>query len=221
MQSKTPQWQSACKKTLLDFSRNDSLRFWGWGHIIDGEKLPPFDYRYEHTLAVVKLGKWLAPLVNADKDILICSAWLHDCKKRLGTKGKDNHAKEAAESVEGILNGTDFPPEKIPAVQHAILHHVGLKLAETLNPIETACLWDIDKLSKLGTASLIHSICILPAFQPATTAEILSRGENWLEIAHSIVTSMNTAPAKSEATRRFELLQSFYKRFREELSSGC
>jgi uncharacterized protein len=82
--------------------------------------------------------------------------------------------------------------------------------------LETACLWDIDKLSKLGAASLIHYIAIAPAFQPTTTAEVLKRGEAWLELASGIVSSMNTAPAKAEAQSRFEFLQGFYRRLKEE-----
>jgi len=214
--SKLLSWQMVCEKALLGHSRKDALHFWGHGHDVAGKKAPPFDYRYEHTLAVVKLGEWLAPLVSADYDITICAAWLHDCKKQFGSKGKDEHATKAADALDEILEGTDFPPEKKPAVRHAILHHVGLKLAETLKPIETACLWDIDKLSKLGAASLIHFIAISSAFQPTTTSDVLMRGEQWLETAHGIVTSMNTAPARSEAMARFELLQRFYKRLRDE-----
>ena len=213
-------WQAACEKTLKDFTSADALRKWGWGHSVNGLQEPPFDYRYEHTLAVVKLGAWLAPLVNADTEILICAAWLHDCRKRLGSGREndhiDNHAAEGADAVDGILYATDFPPHKIPMVRHAILHHVGRSLAAPLDPLETACLWDIDKLSKLGAAGLVHFIGINPAFQPLTTSEVLEKGEKWLEVARQIATYMNTAPAKAEATARVEFLQFYYKRLRDE-----
>ena len=210
-------WQPVCEQALRDFTRQDALRFWGWGHDVNGHKVPAFDYRFEHTLAVVKLGVWLAPLVNADCDILICAAWLHDCRKRLGDRGPDDHADAAAEALDEILEGTDFPRSKVPAVRHAILHHVGLHLSEPLEPLETACLWDIDKLSKLGAASLVHFMGISPAFQPATTLETLEKGEKWIELARGIAASMNTAPAKTEAVERFEFLQTYYKRLRREL----
>jgi len=209
-------WQAACERALGDFTRRDALRLWGWGHEVDGNVTPAFDYRFEHTLAVVKLGKWLAPLVGADTDILICAAWLHDCRKRLGQKKTDNHAVEAAEALDEILHGTDFPSQKIEAVRHAILRHVGLSLPEPLSPLETACLWDIDKLSKLGAASLVHFMGINPAFQPFTTLETLERGEKWLELVPGIVAGMNTAPAKSEASERFEFLRRYYKRLKDE-----
>jgi len=209
-------WQTACEKALREFTRQDALRFWGWGHDVDGTNIPAFDYRFEHTLAVVKLGEWLGPLVGADHDILICAAWLHDCKKRLGQAGTDNHALEAANALDEILEGTNFSPHKIEATRHAILHHAGLSLTEPLTPLETACLWDIDKLSKLGAASLVHFMCINPAFQPTTTSESLEKGEKWLELVPDIVAGMNTAPAKLEARERFEFLRQYYIRLKNE-----
>jgi len=214
------QWQVTCESELQSFTRQDALRFWGAWHMVGEAKAPPFDYRYEHTLAVVKLGEWLGPLVGADMDVLLCAAWLHDCRKMLGSgksKGeKDNHALDAAEAVAGILESTNFPPHKIPAVRHAILNHVGLSLDKPLDPLETACLWDIDKLSKLGATSLVHFLCINPGFQEATTSKVLKMGEEWLETAQRIVSSMNTPPAKAEAAARLDFLRSFYGRLKCE-----
>lgn len=214
------QWQAACEKELSDFTRQDALRFWGAWHVEGGQKAPPFDYRFEHTLAVVALGRWLGPQVGADMDVLLCAAWLHDCRKRLGSnrenKEKDTHALDAAEAAAGILKGTDFPPHKIPAVRQAILRHVGLSLDEPLSPLEAACLWDADKLSKLGATSLVHFLCISPGFQQATTSKTLKMGEEWLITAQRMASSMNTAPARAEAEARLEFLQSFYRRLRDE-----
>ncbi|MDR2561039.1 MAG: HD domain-containing protein [Holophagales bacterium] len=218
--TKPTQWQAACKSELQNFTRQDALRFWGAWHMEGDAKAPPFDYRFEHTLAVVKLGEWLGPQVGADMDVLLCAAWLHDCRKMLGSgknkMGKDSHALDAAEAVAGILECTDFPPHKIPAVRHAILNHVGLSLDKPLDPLETACLWDIDKLSKLGATSLVHFLCINPGFQEATTSKALEMGKEWLNTAQRIASSMNTAPAKAEAATRLEFLRSFYGRLKFE-----
>jgi uncharacterized protein len=120
--------------------------------------------------------------------------------------------------VEEILRGTDFPAESIPAVRHAIEHHVGLKLSRKLEPVETACLWDCDKLSKLGAASLVHFNCIAGGFRPVETAGILERGLQWVELARVITGSMNTAPARAEAERRLAFLESYYEQLRREWS---
>lgn len=212
-------WRDACEKALRDFSDADAIRLWGIGHEVEGAYQPIFNYRYEHTCAVVLLVRWLAPAIGADPDIVECAAWLHDVAKRLRDPGsKDTHAQDASARVEEILADTDFPAEKIPAVRDAIEHHVGLRLTKRLEPLETACLWDCDKLSKIGAASLIHFSCISGAFQPITTAEILRRGEAWLPLARGIVTSLNTEPAQEEGRRRLAFLEAHYAQLRREWS---
>lgn len=210
-------WREACEAAVRDFSRADALRFWRTGHEVEGEAQPVFDYRFEHTLATVKLARWLAPRVGADPEVVECAAWLHDCRKRLkDPRSKDHHASEGAQVAAELLPATDFPAGKVPAVQHAILHHVGLRLEKRLEPLETACLWDADKLSKIGAASLIHFSCISGAFQPITTSEVLARGEAWLPLAQGIADSMNTEPARKAARQRLAFLGQHYAQLRRE-----
>ena len=212
-------WRKVCEAALKAVSEPDAIRFWGISHNANGMPHPIFDYRFEHTLAAVKIARWLAPKVGADPEVVECAAWLHDCAKRYqASKTRDTHACDASERVAGILEETDFPPEKIPAVRHAIENHVGLHLAEKLEPIETACLWDADKLSKIGAASIVHYGCISGAYQPINTAAILERGEHWLELARGIVASMNTEPGRKEAEQRMEFLERHYQQLRREWS---
>ncbi|MBP1627018.1 MAG: hypothetical protein H6Q00_1493 [Holophagaceae bacterium] len=212
-------WREVCEAAIRTSSAADALRFWRISHEIGGCQEPVFDYRYEHTLAVVKIARWLAPQVEADPEVVECAAWLHDVRKYLkDALGKDTHAQAASAVVEEILAGSDFPQEKIPAVRHAIEHHVGLRLAKRLKPIETACLWDADKLSKLGAASLVHFTSISGAFQPTTTERILERGEAWLDLARGIVKCMNTQVARREAKRRFAFISNHYMQLRREWS---
>ncbi len=212
-------WRAACEQALRSFSDADSIRFWRVGHDTDSGTRPIFNYRFEHTFAAVKLARWLCPLVGADLEVVECAAWLHDVRKKLKDPlSKDTHAQDASAAVAEILAGTDFPMEKIPAVRHAIDHHVGLRLAKRLEPLETACLWDCDKLSKIGAASLIHFGCISGAFQPIDTGQILQRGEAWLPLAEGIVASFNTEPARTEGARRLAFLRAHYDQLRREWS---
>lgn len=210
-------WRKLCEADLRAFTDADSIRFWGIAHQVDGEARPIFNYRFEHTIAAVKLGRWLCPQVDADLDVVECALWLHDCRKRLKDPlTKDTHAMDASAVVPEILHGTDFPQAKIAAVRHAIEHHVGLRLSKSLSPVETACVWDCDKLSKLGAASLIHFGCISGAFQPITTEDIRVRGEAWLDLCECIAASMNTAPGKREAEHRLVFLREHYQQLDRE-----
>jgi len=215
----TTPWRTACEQALRRFSDADAIRFWGIGHEVDGTYQPIFNYRFEHTYAAVLLARWLAPAVGADAEVVECAAWLHDVAKRLkDPHAKDTHAQDASAKVEEILAGTDFPAEKIPAVRHAIEHHVGLKLAKRLEPLETACLWDCDKPSKVGAASPHHFGRISGAFPPITTAEILRRGTAWLELARGITASFNTETAREEGRRRLAFIEAHYAQLQREWS---
>ena len=210
-------WREACEAELRRTSDADALRFWRVGHDTPDGPRPIFNYRYEHTYAAVLLARWLAPATGADLEVVECAAWLHDVAKRLkDPAAHDSHAREASARVPEILAGTDFPAAKVPAVRHAIDHHVGLRLTRRLEPLETACLWDCDKLSKIGAASLIHFGCISGAFQPISTAEILHRGEAWLVLARGIVESFNTEAAQAEGARRLAFLEQHYAQLRRE-----
>lgn len=212
-------WREACESALRLRTRADAIRLWNRVHEGPEGPEPPFDYRFEHTLAVVRLARWLCPRVGADLEVVECAAWTHDLCKRLGDAGgKDTHARDAAEALADLLTGTNFPEGKQEAVRHAILHHVGLRLSHRLEPLETACLWDADKLSKLGAASLVHFTGISGAFQPVDTEAILARGERWLGLAEGIAASMNTVPARTEAYRRLAFLKRHYGQLRREWS---
>ena len=63
-------WRTRCEADLRAFTDADSIRFWGIAHQVEGEARPIFNYRFEHTLAAVKLGRWLSPQVNADLDVV-------------------------------------------------------------------------------------------------------------------------------------------------------
>lgn len=210
-------WRTVCERELRAFSDADSLRFWRVGHETPEGPRPIFNYRFEHTLAAVKLARWLCPQVGADLEVVEAACWLHDARKHLKDPlSKDSHAQDASAAAPGILADTDFPRHKIPAVRHAIEHHVGLRLARKLEPLETACLWDCDKLSKIGAASLIHFGCISGAFQPIDTEEILRRGEAWIPLAEGIVESFNTEPARAEGAKRLAFLRDHYAQLRRE-----
>lgn len=216
-------WQIACESALQAHSRTDALRFWGKSFESPTGPLPVFDYRFEHTLAAVKIGRWLAQILQADAEIVECALWLHDCRKYLADHhGPDTHAEKAAQVVPEILEGTNFPKHKIAAVQAAIRSHVGLHREgadqKSLSPLENACVWDADKLSKLGVASLIHYGCISGGFGPVSTLHLLERGEHWIGVVEGIARSMNTFPAKQEAQKRVEFLKDYYRRLRQEWS---
>ncbi|MBI2846049.1 MAG: HD domain-containing protein [Chloroflexi bacterium] len=185
------------------------------------EGTPPFNYRWEHLKAVVAIAETLAQELGADRDVVRAAAWLHDLAKEEIAEGRDSHGEASAQEAKKILEATDFPPEKIPRVMYAIAQHVGLFRDEPLQNLETAIIWDADKLSKLGATSLVHYLMTNPASVPGITTErYFAQYRDWLETAARIVSSMNTPPGRKMAEERYQFMQRFYRQLAQELGQG-
>jgi uncharacterized protein len=176
----------------------------------------PFNYRWEHVQAAVRLAVRLAELTGADREIVEAATWLHDIAKG---RSKD-HGKDGAIIARRILAETDFPPSKIDAVADAITKHRGLWLTEPVEPLEAAVLWDADKLSKLGATAVLHFAGGIILYGRGTTAQILEElpGDdmikpNWQE---DTVRSFHTAPARAAGRKRLEAFREFCRRAVQE-----
>ena len=176
----------------------------------------PFNYRWEHVQAVVRLAVRLADLTSADREIVEAAAWLHDI-----VKGRsEDHAKDGALAARRILAGTDFPPDKIDGVADAIAKHRGLWVSEPVEPLEAAVIWDADKLSKLGATAVLHFVGGLVAYGRGTTAQILEElsGDDWIkpDWQEDTVRSFHTAPAQAAGRKRWEAFRDFCQRAMQE-----
>jgi uncharacterized protein len=177
-----------------------------------GEEGILFNYRWEHVQAVVQLAVRLAELTGADRETVEAAAWLHDVAKEQG----GDHGRDGAAAARRILAETDYPQDKIEAVADAVLNHVGLWREEPLEPIEAAVLWDADKLTKLGTTSVIHFCGYWINAGQGTTEHLVGHlpGGDWQP---RIVRNLQTAPARAAGQRRWELFQAFCEQAAREL----
>ena len=179
----------------------------------------PFDYRFEHVIAVVKHGKYLHRYEGGNLKIIVASCYLHDIGKSFFVKeGKNkHHGFKSAEMAKEILKDIeDFSKKDIEHVAEAIRNHVGLFKDDKERCLEGKILWDADKLTKVGALSLAHSLAISGALGGIDTEGIVSRGLNWAELVPKIVDSFHTETAKKLGKQRAEILLSFYKQLNNE-----
>jgi uncharacterized protein len=190
-------WRELCRQEAAFQAKREAQIAW---QIEDGADAP-FNYRWEHVQRVVQLALWLAVETDADPEAAEAAAWLHDIRK-----GEPDHGQAGAVAAAAVLAHSDFPAAKAPLVVEAIRQHAGLfrpEGAPPLEPLEAAVLWDADKLSKLGLEAVAYSLSA-PFVQGRTLAE---RRRDIAEYTQTVlsrsVTSMNTAPARRLAERRF------------------
>lgn len=178
-----------------------------------GTAKPPFNYRWEHVLAVHTLALKLARLTGADLEVVEAAAWLHDIRK---DAGKD-HPRQGAAYARDFLPQTDFPPQKIEQVAQVIEEHMGLWRDAPLHSLESQVLWDADKLSKLGLTAAFHWLGMaLTRNESPPLSDLIAdlRDADWQE---KTVASMHSAPARRAAAQRLKSFNDLWQQLQREL----
>ena len=99
-----------------------------------------------HIEAVVKNAKILAEKNNADLEICIISAWLHDIASITDYNLYEEHHIHGAMIAEDILNEFHYDKDKIELVKKCILNHRGSVDNERLS-LEEQIIADADAIS--------------------------------------------------------------------------
>ena len=161
----------------------------------------PLAYRWEHVRQVVGLALRIGSRVDADFEVLLAAAWLHDI-----AKGQPDHAAAGAAEARSFLATTDFPTQKVDAVVAAIAQHEGLTRpvgAPPLEPLEAAVLWDADKVSKLGVSAIALALSSAHVVGSTLDERYQYTAGFARDVLAQTVQSMNTAPGRALATRRY------------------
>jgi uncharacterized protein len=202
-----PDWRKAAKKTMRDATEQEIVARFG------GLDKASFNYRWEHVKSVVALAERLAEMTDADKDVVVAAAWLHDVRKDAG----DLHPQEGAKFARHFLPKTDFPPQKVERVAQAIEDHMGLWRDEPLVNLESMVLWDADKLAKIGLTAVFHWTGLaLAGNTPKSLADLIERGRS-ADWQAKTVASMHTEPARQAAQARLEAYNWLWNTLEAEL----
>ncbi|BBB31775.1 conserved hypothetical protein [Thermotomaculum hydrothermale] len=207
-------WERYLENLLREKTEREAAAL--WKHSGGGI---PFDYRFEHVMAVVKHGKFLQRHEGGDLKVIVAACYLHDIGKSFFIKeGKNkHHGYKSAEMAKKILKDiNDFSDSEIEHVAEAIRNHVGLFKDNKNRCLEGKILWDADKLTKVGALSLAHSLAIAGAFGGIDTKGIVERGLKWANLVPDIVKGFHTETAKKIGKERAEILISFYKQLDNE-----
>ena len=101
---------------------------------------------YYHIEAVVKNGEILAEKYNADKEIVMIAAWLHDIASITDYTLYEEHHIHGAQMAQELLSKLSYDESKILKVQNCIRNHRG-SVYTNKNSIEELCVADADAIS--------------------------------------------------------------------------
>ncbi len=182
-----------------------------------------------HIERVVSNAKRLLKSENADREIVIAAAWLHDCV----SLPKDHPDKKrsstlAAEKAGQFLKSIQFDEKKIEKVRHAIEAH---SFSSGITPctIEAKIVQDADRLDALGAVGIARCFMIggllnRPIYNPKDPFCDNSEPDDQLWTIDHFYTKLfklkellNTDSAKKEAEKRVEFMHQYLQRLREEI----
>lgn len=182
-----------------------------------------------HTKRVAENAKLILREENADQEITIAAAWLHDCVVLpKDDPGRHRASGLAAEMAVRFLQETGFDEKKQADVAHAIKAH---SFSAGLEPvtIEAKIVQDADRLDALGAVGIARCFSVGGKLNRPLHAQEDPFCENRepddasFTIDHfysklfKLPDSMKTEAGKREARKRVLFMEEFLKQFRGEI----
>ncbi|TFG26193.1 HD domain-containing protein [Candidatus Thorarchaeota archaeon] len=194
-----------------------------WKIASEKQRVPLYNYRFDHIKEVVNLAKYIAIGTEANMDVIILAAWLHDvAKPGIGGISAEHHGIASAEIAEEILLEEGIDLEMIAQVSDVIRKHVGLTIKETLEPIEAQILWEADKILKLGIVGVLQYVLNgVRIFPGQDLEEIGVKLREFLPLAQDLANCVVTERGREIATQRLERLQILSQMLDSELNPGA
>jgi uncharacterized protein len=191
-----------------------------WRTASKKQVVPLYNYRFDHIEEVVNLAKYIASGTDANVDVVILAAWLHDlAKPGIGGIPAQHHGVASAELAEHILPEEGIDPEIVIQVSDVIRKHVGLTIKEPLKPIEAQILWEADKIVKLGIVGLLQYVLNGVRITPGQgLKDIANKLREFLPLAADIARCVVTENGKVIAKERLQRLQILSEMLDSELN---
>lgn len=184
-----------------------------------------------HVKRVVATAKQLCDEEQANPQVVVAAAYLHDCF----TYPKDHPERKqssaiAADKAVAFLAQIDYPPSLLAAVHHAICAH-SFSAGIPPDTLEAKIVQDADRLDSLGAIGVARTIQVGTALQrPLYNADdplchTRPPNDNRFTLDHffiklfAIADTMNTEAAKAEARKRKAFMQLFLDQLQHEANA--
>jgi uncharacterized protein len=113
-----------------------------------------------HLARVVSMAQRLAALEDADIDVVLPAAWLHDCVHvPVTSPDRPRASVMAGDTAVEFLRGIGYPASTLDAIHHAIAaHSFSAKIAPTT--VEAQVVQDADRLDAIGAIGIARCLML-------------------------------------------------------------
>lgn len=182
-----------------------------------------------HIKRVVNSAKQLAQAEQAELNIVVPSAWLHDCVSFPKSHPDNNKASTlAAEKAVSFLQEIGYPEQYYPAIFHAIeAHSYSANIAT--KTLEAEVVQDADRLDGLGAIGVSRCMLVAgklgsklyaeqdPFCQSRQPDSKLAAVDHFYEKLFKTAQTMKTKEGFKEAERRVEFMKNFLRQLGQEM----
>ncbi len=182
-----------------------------------------------HVKRVVSSAKKLAEQEQADLNVVIPAAWLHDCVSFPKSHPDNNRASIlAAEKALALLRQLGYPEQYFADIAHAIeAHSYSANIAT--KSLEAEVVQDADRLDGLGAIGVSRCMLVAGKLGSKLYAEQdpfcksrqpdskLAAVDHFYEKLFKTAETMKTQEGLKEAERRVEFMKSFLAKLAEEM----
>ncbi len=184
---------------------------------------------WAHINRVTRMAEHLAITENAQLEIVLPAAYLHDIVNVPKNHPERSRASElAADKALKLLARHHYPEIHFPAIRTAIIEH-SFSRGLTPSTIEAACVQDADRLDAIGAIGVLRCTAVnvemKSKFYDPTDPFAKSRDLNDREfmIDHyyvkllKLADTLVTPTAKAEGARRVAFMKEFLKQLESEI----
>lgn len=182
-----------------------------------------------HIKRVVKTAKSLAETENADLNIVIPAAWLHDCVSFPKNHPDNKRASElAGDKAVELLTELGYPEKYLADIHDAIKCH-SYSAGYTPNTIEAKVVQDADRLDGLGAIGVSRCMMVAgkldskiyhlddPFCETRTPDSKLAAVDHFFEKLFKTANTMQTQAGLAEAAKRVEFMKVFLAQLDQEI----
>jgi len=185
-----------------------------------------------HVKRVVKIAKNLATQEQANLQVVIPAAYLHDCVyiSKIDDLRKQASKISADKAVE-LLTQWAYPKDLVPSIHHAILAH-SFSAKVIAESVEAKVVQDADRLDAMGATGIFRCFAFSglakrPLYRsedPFCENRFPDDSDNTLDhffnkLLH-LQDKLNTPSAKREGMLRLQAMNTFLGSLRRELLDG-
>jgi uncharacterized protein len=182
-----------------------------------------------HIRRVVQNALQLAADENADLNVVLPAAWLHDCVIVLKDSPQRSQASRmAAETAVSYLASIHYPPQYLDAIAHAIEAH-SFSAGIPPQTLEAKVVQDADRLDALGAVGMARTFMVGgalgrtlyhaadPFCRQREPDDRVSTLDHFYTKLFTLAATMQTAAGRAEAERRTAFMQTFLVQLEKEI----